>query len=43
MRSEMIDIQLVCPGPVVSNISLNALSSELDKVCILMSNGDAIL
>ncbi|XP_065882586.1 dehydrogenase/reductase SDR family member 7-like [Dysidea avara] len=26
-----IDIQLVCPGPVVSKISLNAFSSQLEK------------
>jgi len=29
-----IDVQLVCPGPVVSKISINAFSSQLEKVCI---------
>jgi len=29
-----IDVQLVCPGPVVSEISVNAFSSQLEKVCI---------
>jgi len=27
-----IDVQLVCPGPVVSKISINAFSSQLEKV-----------
>ena len=34
IKCDNIDVQLVCPGPVVSNISLNAFSSQLDKVCI---------
>ena len=33
IKSDNIDVQMVCPGPVVSNISLNAFSSNLDKVC----------
>ena len=32
VKCDNIDVQLVCPGPVVSNISLNAFSSQLDKV-----------
>ena len=32
VKCDNIDIQLVCPGPVVSNISMNAFSSQLDKV-----------
>ena len=32
VRSDRIDVQMVCPGPVVSNISVNAVSSWLDKV-----------
>ena len=34
IKSDNIDVQLVCPGPVVSNISVNAFSSQLDKVCV---------
>ena len=38
VKSNRIDVQMVCPGPVVSNISMNAFSSQLDKVCDLMFN-----
>ena len=31
VKCDNIDIQLVCPGPVVSSVSLNAFSSQLDK------------
>ena len=36
IKSDNIDVQMVCPGPVVSSISLNAFSSSLDKVCNLL-------
>ena len=35
IKNDKIDVQLVCPGPIVSNISLNAFSSQLE-VCVLM-------
>ena len=35
VKCDNIDVQLVCPGPVVSNISTGAFSSQLDKVSIL--------
>ena len=38
VKTDNIDVQMVCPGPVVSNISLNAFSSTLDKVCDLLSH-----
>ena len=34
VKCDNIDVQLVCPGPVLSNISSNAFSSQLDKVFI---------
>jgi len=34
IKCDNIDVQLVCPGPVISNISSNAFSSQLDEVCI---------
>ena len=34
LKSDRIDVQMVCPGPIVSNISSNAFSSQLDKVCV---------
>ena len=43
MKYDRIDVQMVCPGPVVSNISQNALSSQLDKVCVLILNEFGIL
>ena len=36
LKCDGIDVQMVCPGPVVSNISLNAFSSHLDKVCVFL-------
>ena len=35
-KSDNIDVQMVCPGPIVTNISANAFSSQLDKVCVLI-------
>ena len=38
IKSDNIDVQMVCPGPIVSSISMNAFSSQLDKVsmfCLL--------
>ena len=32
VKSDNIDVQMVCPGPIVSSISKNAFSSQLDKV-----------
>jgi len=37
VKESSIDIQMVCPGPVVSKISMNAFSSQLDKVCTIIS------
>ena len=36
VKCDNIEVQLVCPGPVVSNISSNAFSSQLDKVFTLL-------
>ena len=36
VKCDNIDVQLVCPGPVVSSVSLNAFSSQLDKVCAFL-------
>ena len=36
LKSDNIDVQMVCPGPVVSNISFNAFLSKLDEVCDLL-------
>ena len=36
VKSDNIDIQMVCSGPIVTNISANAFSSQLDKVCVLI-------
>ena len=38
IKSDNIDVQMVCPGPIISSISKNAFSSQLDKVpmfCLL--------
>ena len=39
VKSDNIDVQMVCPGPIVTNISVNAFSSQLDKVCVLECEG----
>ena len=36
VKSDNIDVQMVCPGPIVTNISANAFSLQLDKVCVLI-------
>ena len=36
IKSDNVDVQMVCPGPIVSSISENAFSSQLDKVSMFL-------
>jgi short-subunit dehydrogenase len=33
-----INVQVVCPGPVKSNVAANAVTEEINKVCTGMKN-----